>query len=379
MSFLLPLTAIPALAAGIGAEAAAITGSTALGTVATGAASAAAGYAADKALSAVVPVEQIKQEAYKNLSLAQKIALIRGGNMSNKEIIRTIKGAEALKGTPLEVVKLETKDFVRNVNENLISGQSLENSLSDLSNDNPIFNYLSLSIAQNTDTYIIPNDPEYFAVARRNDGSVFFYNDIKQVQEPKNLKFYGSTETETLAWYYPEYNTYNVIPPIWGVFTGMNSPNNSLPYTVDGRQSQLDKIAFIHDCMYKKYGLFSKYADYVLINYIDLGLKNGFFVLPGEREKALIAINYFSSLGKVMRAMYGGSEEIPNEPNEQVSIVEELVQETVADTPNEVKIEQEIIKMPDVSEIVQAPGTLSANSGVNELVRLINELQFETD
>ena len=42
-------------------------------------------------------------------------------------------------------------------------------------------------------------------------------------------EFYGLTERGEVVWKYPYYNDYTVVPPLYGVWVGINSPNNSVP------------------------------------------------------------------------------------------------------------------------------------------------------
>ena len=129
----------------------------------------------------------------------------------------------------------------------------------------------------------------------------------------EGTEFYSVDETgKEWVWKYPIYNNYQNIVPIWGVYTGINSPNNSLPIagnitaedgTVFTKQSYLDRIAFQHDAMYHDLGTFNKFSDYVLISRISQNMDK--MIFQGERETAQVALNYFSTLGTVVRKIYG--------------------------------------------------------------------------
>lgn len=384
-----------AATASIAAEAASIAGSELVGAVAGSLVTAGAGAIADAALNQIVDVQALKQEAVNQLTFAQKLSLARSGKLSNKDIIKLIKGNDGVGvlQTSKETVVVDTQDFVQEINQDLLTGTSFQKALERYGNDNLVSGYLALSLSPDS-TYIIPTDAEYQYVSSVYNGSVFFNNVTQErlVAQPNGgREFFAITERGEVSWLYPEYNTYTVVPTIWGYWTGINSINDQLPYTVGDRQSLLDRIAHVHDCLYRKYGIFNKFADYVLISYIDQGLKQGLFVLPGEKTKALIAINYFSSLGKMMRNIYGANSVIPDLGSSPADIPIDSAQPVDQPIINQVIIEtglQEVdtqltvapIELPEFSQVELASiasGTQSQK--INELVQLINGLSFETD
>lgn len=179
-----------------------------------------------------------------------------------------------------------------------------------------------------------------------------------------------------MVWKYPEYNDYTVISPIWGTWTGINSPNNTVPvygnYQGRPQQSQLDKIAFIHDCLYHDYGSFNKFADSVLISYIDNGINKGIFVFPNELETAKVARTYFSTLGTVVRKIYGDdvSKGIINDLYKTIYNVE-LSGEHIGELRG-LFVEAQALDKP-------AGTTGSTSPDEQELLTLINTLVVEVD
>lgn len=385
MSFLLGLIPFVATtAATVGTEVAAVAGSEIIGAAAASAVTAGAGYVADTALNKVVDVEEIKKETAKTLTAFQKIQLARSGKLDNKDIIKLLKGPEALKNTPLDEIKNRSELFVKEINQDLLNGENYEYSLNSLLEQDPVYNYFSLSLSQDA-TYIIPTDPEYAYVSSVYDGSVFFNGVTKERGTGGQKEFYAETERGTVSWFYPDYNRYNTIPTIWGYWTGMNSINNQLPISINGKQSLLDRIAHVHDCLYKMYGVFNKFADYVLISYINNGLKQGLFIFPGEKTKALIAINYFSSLGKMMRGLYGSNSAIYDlgvQASTEVQAPEKLIEDMPANEPlvnqliKEVDPTSAILTLgpQELTNIVTNPGQAQ---NVQELISLIENLTFE--
>jgi hypothetical protein len=404
MSFFVPfIPYVGSAAAAVGTEVASLVGSSALGSAATAAVGAGIGYVADATLNKLVDTEKLKKEASKQLSLAQKIALLRSGkNTNTKEIIQSIKGTEALKGTSLDTVKDRSKLFVNEVSNELLEGKLINQAVENVSesSNSPLYDWLGISVLSGIDDAIVPTDPEYLYVSSVYDGSVFFNTVTKERFTNGSREFYAETERGEVSWFFPYYNNnppYAVIPTIYGFWCGLNSINNALPISMEingvMHMSLLDRISHVHDCLYRQYGIFSKFSDYVLISYISKGLEQGLFILPGERNKALIAINYFSSLGKLMRSLYGGSESIYDLSGNGNKIVEEdvVVEDNIDETTEVGKVGEmpvllelsddlgfvgsELTAAPVVSEVVSSIGS----SQVSELVSLINNLNFENN
>lgn len=107
---------------------------------------------------------------------------------------------------------------------------------------NPFYAYLASKFMGKITDLVIPNTNDYKKVST-------IYNGQGLYEKTMELKAVGFSFENGLSkasnyefslidkvgirqvWKNPEYNNYVVIPPIWGVYTGINSPNNSLCLT----------------------------------------------------------------------------------------------------------------------------------------------------
>lgn len=225
---------------------------------------------------------------------------------------------------------------------------------------NPINYYISSKLLSKISELVIPNDPDFQLIYNKYNGKGLY-------NQNTNVNDRGFTlvdeNGDAMTWRY-DWNNHRVIPPIWGVFCGLNSPNNKGPIrgkvTVNGteeiRDSYLDKISMLHDIDYH-FMPFSKWADYKLISRADQG-KN-LFIFPNELETANVAISYFSTLGQIARNIYGDpkSEEMfsklrpvqaPNEqaPNEQAPNTQESTEQSI---PNEQPVSEQPVPDQEMS------------------------------
>lgn len=248
--------------------------------------------------------ENFEKGALDNYADAKLLGLLQQGDFSTQDIAKMITKQQL---SHKDIAKT-TGDFINDLSRESI-GDTIPNVLAKLEKVNPVYYYLANKMMDLTDDFVVPTNENYLKVSAIYNGSVFFNNDVVL----RNGEYYGVNEGSFPFVWKLSYNNYPVVPPIWGTWTGINSPNNKLPYSgiieVDGvsviKQSQLDKISFSHDSLYKMFGSFNEFADDVLISYIQNGLEQGIFIFPNERETAIIALNYFSSLGKIVRAIYG--------------------------------------------------------------------------
>jgi len=87
-------------------------------------------------------------------------------------------------------------------------------------------------------------------------------------------------------------------PTLHGVWTGPNSPNNLAPISL------LDTYAMLHDIGYDEEGYFDFFdSDLILISRIINNLDR---MEPEEREKALVTMNYFSTIGYTLSLFRNG-------------------------------------------------------------------------
>lgn len=187
---------------------------------------------------------------------------------------------------------------------------TIQKVINTLSKVNPFYSYLASKFVGKLSDFVIPTDEEYLKVAEVYNAQGLYSRNMFIEKFDSNYDFCLFDETGAKqVWKYPEYNNYVVVPPIFGVWTGINSPNNSLCLTGESNskiiESFLDKIAFLHDVGYHDKGSFNKFSDYQLISRAKYGKENNLFIFPGELATANIAIAYFSTLGILMRKMTG--------------------------------------------------------------------------
>ncbi len=359
MSFLLgAIPIIGEVALEIGTAIGEYVGSETVGKIATGAVVGAVGNIADKGVNAVLEKTGIND----TVEQAKLIMKIRSGNFTNEEIIKMMRTRSHNENAK------DISKFVKEVSTKSV-GDSVPNILEKIKLTNPVYYLLASKMMDLTHDFVLPNDEEYQKVSSVYDGSVFFKNDVVKKEDGN---FHGITEKGELVWKYPEYNNYTVIPSLWGYWVGISSINNEVPIYANYEdlvvQSQLDKIAFAHDVLYHDNGLFNKFADYVLISYIDAGIKQGIFVLPNELETAKIARTYFSTLGILVRKIYGD--------DVSKGLIEGLLPDT--DKLKEVFIE-EFKKTDYISSEAVGVSDNVTSPAEQELLELINNLTFELD
>jgi hypothetical protein len=253
---------------------------------------------------------------------AKAIGLFSGDVGSEKEILQTIRDSNYTHNELINEIHSYAHDFSDSVAKENIDinipieeNSALGDLFAKLSQSNPVYYYLTNKILESFGSIVIPqNDPEYQAIANIYNGKGLYEQFVKTSFDGTNSVFSLVDEAgDTIFWKYPEYNTYVVVPPLYGTWVGINSPNNQTPLRgfVDGmiRESWLDKCAFMHDNSYHDNSSFNKTGDYQLISRISQNLD--LLVLPGEKQVGLIAVNYFSSLGALTRKLMGPAETDP--------------------------------------------------------------------
>lgn len=338
MSFLLGLLAGVGEAVSVaGAEA---SGSSVIGEVVGSAVTGAIGSQitnlADNAVSTVVDTifganayENKKKQFYESIDEAKAIGLFSGDIGNEREVLQKIRDSNYTHNELINKIHNFAHDFSDEVSKKNIniSGPINENSsigdiMAKLSQANPIYYYLSNKLLESTTEITIPqNDPEYQAIAAVYNGKGLYDQFVKTSFDGTNNVFsIINEEGETVFWN-TSYNTYTPIPTLYGFWTGINSINNQSPLRgyVNGviRESWLDKCAFMHDISYHDNSSFNKTGDYQLISRLSQNMD--LLVLPGEKQVALIAVSYFSSLGALTRKLMG--------PVETEPIVKDLFQD----------------------------------------------------
>lgn len=261
-------------------------------------------------------------------------------------------------------------------NSVIVNNQSIiANVLNTLARVNPFYSYLASKFNDKLSDFVIPTSEDYLKVASVYNGQGLYLQKMKLESFGSGYEFSILDEIGTpVIWKYPEYNNYTVVPPVYGTWTGINSPNNSL--CLSGSQggqeveSFLDKIAFMHDVGYHDLGSFNEFSDYQLISRANYGRQNGLFIFPGELATAQVAISYFSTLGSLMRKMFGTTNDKSSEP-----MIKEILTETVK--LSEVSIEEVKQSVTDtVKSIPTSHGSDIVGNSNFELVSLINNLEI---
>lgn len=379
MSFLLGLIA----GAGEFAGAATLeaTGSAAaeqvVGSTVSGAVANAIEGAIDTGISTVVDTlfganayENKKAQLYNTIEEAKALGLFTDNIGGEKEILQTIRDSNLTENELMKHVHNYAHDFSDavakqeiNLNIPIDQNSALGDLFAKLSKANPVYYYLSNALLESTGSIVVPqNDPEYAAIAAVYNGSGLYEQFTKQSFDGVNTVFSIVNEAgDTVLWKYPEYNNYTVVPPLYGYWVGINSPNNHVPLQgfTNGfiRESFLDKCAMMHDISYHDLGSFNKVGDYQLVSRLSQNLD--LLVLPGEKQVGLIAVNYFSSLGAISRRLMGPAEEEP--------IVKDLFKDVYG---------QEVTT-DDLNRFISTK--VSYGSTNDQLVSLINNLDIELD
>jgi hypothetical protein len=180
--------------------------------------------------------------------------------------------------------------------------------LKNISKAYPHLAYLIPKVLEYASKWTVPSNANYQKIASVYDGKKINPSAIVTTKDPQgNDVFSMLDEEDQLVQWNTKLNTYTVVPPLYGTWVGINSPNNRPPgiYNDQGvlvAPSFLDTLAFMHDVSYSQIA-FSERGDYQLVSRASQNKDR--FVLPGELATANIAINYFSTLGSLMRAFFG--------------------------------------------------------------------------
>lgn len=184
--------------------------------------------------------------------------------------------------------------------------QRIKDIVKKIADNNPRLKYLIPGVLTIGARINEPNNSDYQRIKSLYNGRSL-YPDTVAVREERDgnkIFFLLDEQGNPNSWVFPLFNDYTPVPTIFGIWVGINSINNSVPK----EGSLLDLFAFLHDISYLKperggRGSFNKFGDYQLIARIQNNLDR--FALPGEKEVALIAANYFSTLGSMARRLFG--------------------------------------------------------------------------
>lgn len=253
-----------------------------------------------------------------------------------------------------------------------------------LSRVNPFYAYLVSKFGDKLTDFVIPTNEDYQKVASVYNG-VGLYDQMMQLEQTFDGYEFSLIDEAGIkqVWKYPEWNTYPVIKPIWGVYTGLNSPNNAL--CLSGSQngknveSFLDKIAFLHDVGYHELGSFNITSDYQLISRAKYGKDNGLFIFPNEAAIANVACSYFATIGSLTRRLFGDNAVSQNVVNVGVNAAQVQTDSNAKEAPLIHEIVQEIhgetLTTNDVADLQQqVKDTIKSSSSMigSETVKSTN-------
>lgn len=163
---------------------------------------------------------------------------------------------------------------------------------------NPLLSYLIPSLSKFQAGMTVPTNENYLKISQVYNGkNLTHLNVLETVNEDGTKSFSALDETGATITWNTAWNNHKTVPPIWGTWTGINSPNNTKPVSL------LDLFAFFHDYSYHVYGNFNETGDYQLISrvYSNLDRMSG-----SERDIALMTVKYFSTIGMAAR-LYAGN------------------------------------------------------------------------
>jgi hypothetical protein len=181
---------------------------------------------------------------------------------------------------------------------------------------NPLLAYLMPSVAKFQTSMVLPTNEEYKQIASVYNGKNLDWRNVLTKQVGNYTTFSAKNEVDEVITWSTEWNNHTVVPPLFGTWVGINSPNNKPP------SSLLDLFAFFHDYSYHVYGNFNQKGDYELISrtFQNLDRMSG-----SEREIALTTVKYFSTIGAAARAYAGnkGSTQYKKKPEEHAPDVKQ--------------------------------------------------------
>lgn len=357
------LPVVTEAAAGTGLAVAELTGSTVIGGAAEGAVIGAAATAVNQAATTIVDsifgqgtVSGFEDKANKAFQDLRNIGYFTN-NTDAGDIVKAL--------VPKDVnVSKEFSGFVTAVGDGIKNSPTSSPSdvVKSVSEQSPFFWYLGSQVLEITANFVVPTDPLYAQVAAtyNADGWV----DKLTQFDPEAQQYYFTDEAGSRVYWDLSWNTYTVVPPMFGTYVGYSSPNNDFParYTDSTgrlRESVLDSIAMSHDSDYKLIGLFSKFADYKLISRIQA--QKDKMTMPNEREVANVAVSYFSTLGNITRKFFGVGEDTE-------ALIKKVYREIKGLEVSDDQIQQ---------DFNTASAEIYSGASSNELLSFINGLEIQ--
>lgn len=175
---------------------------------------------------------------------------------------------------------------------------------------------------------LTPNTNAYKEISRTYNGASMSTKSVRVTTNPDTgLKIFMGLDELQKTWFYKQNPDAFVVPPIYGVWVGINSPNNELPVSL------LDVFAYFHDCEYHA-NMFDINADYRLISRI---VQNWDRLTEAEKPAAFIAIKYFSTIGHTVagyKNMFFGNNNAPEA--DFTNLFDDLVSDNVLDVNNDI-------------------------------------------
>jgi hypothetical protein len=163
--------------------------------------------------------------------------------------------------------------------------------------NNPLLSYLAPALENFQAKMVLPSGEEYQKNSQIYNGRNLAFQNVLETINPDGTKDYSAKDELGITYtWFGKWNNHQVVSPIWGTWTGINSPNNAKPISL------LDLFAMFHDIDYKLYGSFNQTADYKLISRVYNNLDR---FGTQEKQIALTTIKYFSTIGSAAR-MYTG-------------------------------------------------------------------------
>lgn len=162
-----------------------------------------------------------------------------------------------------------------------------------LEEEYPALSYLLKPVYNSTTGATKPSNDKYNSIASVYNGKNLNFSKFRTYNDSKgNTIFEITDEVGAIKRWSTAYNTYKVIPTIWGNWTGINSRNDLPPVSL------LDLFATLHDIDYHDMGSFHEEADYKLISRISQNM-DAFSLI--ERPYAKVALQYFTNAGHLVR------------------------------------------------------------------------------
>lgn len=343
------VSAIPEVveaAAAFGEAVAELTGSTYAG--------AAADYGAQRGINSVIDdkvralVDSIFGQGFydsvnRKIDDVEKIAL--GGFAMSKNDPLGLSAYEDLMGLPHKGEKakgkqgLNPKDAARfahrmaeelskdpgfSVIEQRFEPSVLNKALESIINSDPQMKEMVLPLVYHLSNYVVPTNEDYRRIASVYNGD---FEPNSAFETPNAFQIIDETGTIN-TWQKEWSGQYVQVPPLYGIWTGISSPNDSLPQPViNGQRSYLDSVSMMHDIDYHhtNHSSFSYFSDMKMIS--RLSQNKDRLTQPNELFYASVAINYFATLGSITRVLLGE----PHLTVEQAADLERKGFEKIAD------------------------------------------------